>query len=455
MRITQQSLATQTQEGLQQAFRRLAQAQEIVTSGRRINRLSDDPVGAARVLELRSFEASVIQYKRNIDTGQPFLEQTDSALADVVEGLTRAKELALAMVSDTNSATERRAAAKEIHQIFLQTFSLSNTKIDNRFIFGGFLNGQAPFEAGANGVAYRGDAGEIRVQTSSSSTVAVNLTGNKVFQGAGLPGGVGVFDVLQDLEAVLEGSVPANSLNLAVNLDSSIAVGTGFTQADAVGSEASPSAFLADADFSTAVSVFDSLGRGHDLTFLFAKTGATTFTYRVLANANEISGGSAASLYQVAPQGTFEFNADGTLNAGASNFTDITLTNLTTGAGDLTISAADLDFTGSTHVGEPSEVRTLGQTNTSGLHAQIGRLDSAIDQVLAFRAEVGARLNAGQVAADALEVIADRALGQRSRIEDADALAAYSDFARLQHAFEAALQSASQVIKPSLLDFLR
>jgi flagellin-like hook-associated protein FlgL len=46
-------------------------------------------------------------------------------------------------------------------------------------------------------------------------------------------------------------------------------------------------------------------------------------------------------------------------------------------------------------------------------------------------------------------------LGQRSAIEDADVLVAYSDFARFQNAFQAALQSASQVLQPSLLDFLR
>lgn len=66
-----------------------------------------------------------------------------------------------------------------------------------------------------------------------------------------------------------------------------------------------------------------------------------------------------------------------------------------------------------------------------------------------------ARLNSANVAADAVGVLKDRTLGQRSQIEDADVLAAYSDFARLKNAFEAALQSASQLIQPSLLEFLR
>jgi flagellar hook-associated protein 3 FlgL len=85
----------------------------------------------------------------------------------------------------------------------------------------------------------------------------------------------------------------------------------------------------------------------------------------------------------------------------------------------------------------------------------LGRVDAAIDQMLTFRADAGARLGAAQQASDALEVLRTRTVGERSKIEDADVLAAYSDFARLQNAFDAALQSAAQVLRPSLLDFLR
>jgi flagellin-like hook-associated protein FlgL len=64
-------------------------------------------------------------------------------------------------------------------------------------------------------------------------------------------------------------------------------------------------------------------------------------------------------------------------------------------------------------------------------------------------------LNSAQVAANAALLLQDRSTAQRSAIEDADVLAAYSDFARFQYAFQGALQSAAQVVQPSLLDFLR
>ena len=191
------------------------------------------------------------------------------------------------------------------------------------------------------------------------------------------------------------------------------------------------------------------------MTFLFAKTGASTYKYRVVANSAEITGGTPGNLYQVAPEGTLEFNPGGTLNAGASTLTDITLTGLVNGAANVTVAAADLSFAGSTQLAQTSAVLTLNQTNVNGYAVQLGRIDAAIDQVLTFRAEAGARMNHAQLAADSLEVLRLRTLGERSRIEDADVLTAYSDFARLQSAFDAALKSASQVLRPSLLDFLR
>jgi len=94
-------------------------------------------------------------------------------------------------------------------------------------------------------------------------------------------------------------------------------------------------------------------------------------------------------------------------------------------------------------------------TGSEGIRSQIGRFDKAIDQILGFRAEFGARMNSTQIAKDALSVIKVHTVEQRSQIEDADVLKVYSDLARYQQAFQAALQSAAQVIQPSLLDFLQ
>jgi flagellar hook-associated protein 3 FlgL len=455
MRVTSQMLSIQVNDGLQRAYQRLARAQEVVTSGRRINHLADDPIGASRVMDLRTFENSVAQYQRNIDNTLPFLKQSDAVFGDVVKDLTRAKELTVQMGNGVYSLVERRAAAHEVHQIFEHLLSVANTRVENRYLFSGFKNGTAPFAQSASGVAYLGDNGDIRIQTNTTSTLPINFLGNQVFQAAGIPGGQGTFDILRDLESLLNGQSVPNAMSLALNLDDSIPPGAGFSPVDAVGTEASATTFLSEADFSTTVTVFDSKGAGHELTFLFAKTGATTYNYRVVANSAEITAGTPGNLYQVAPQGTLDFNGTGTLNAGASTLTNITLMGLANGAADITITAADLSFAGSTQLAQPSAMFSLQQINTNGYATQLGRIDAALDQILSFRAEAGARLNSAESMGDALEVLSTRTVGERSRIEDADVLTAYSDFARLQSAFDAALRSASQMLRPSLLDFLR
>jgi len=455
MRVTQQTIAIQVNEGLQRAYQRVARAQEQVTSGRRINHLADDPIGATRALRLRSFEDSLGQYQRNLDNTRPFLEGADNVLGDVVSGLTRVKEIALAMANEINGPVERQAAANEIRQIRGQLLSQANTKIENRFLFGGFLNGSAPFVEGSSRTDYVGDNGEIEIQTNPTSSLPINLIGSAVYQGAGVVGGQGVFDILQDLEQGLTGGSAANALTMKINFDDSLAIGGGFSLADAVGSETTASTMAGEASFSTGVTVFDDRGQPHNLTLYFAKAGANTFKYRVMADADEITGGTPGSLYQVAPEGSLEFNPDGTFNAGASTITDVTLSSLANGASDITFTAANIDFAGSTQLATPSAVIAQTQTNSRGIQTQLGRIDAAIDQILTFRAEAGARLNSAKLAGDAVKVLKDNTLGQRSAIEDADVLVAYSDFARFQHAFEAALQSASQVIQPSLLDFLR
>jgi len=454
-RVTTLSLSRQVTGELEKAFERMAEAQEKVTTGRRINRLSDDPLGAVRVLDLRSFGASLDQYERNMNVGLPLLEQADAALDSVGRLLIRAKELAIAMANDTNTAKTRQISAVEVRQIFLQLISMANTRVGDNYIFGGFKNGAAPFAEGMGVVNYSGDGGEIDMQVNASTNVAVNLLGNKVFQGAGVADGVGLFDVLLDLETVLNGGSNANTFSLAVNLDSSTTAGTGFTPADAVGTEATRTAWLAEADFSTEVTVFDSLGTAHDLTFLFAKTGATIYKYRVVAKSDEITGGTAGNLFQVAPEGTLSFTGGGAFDAAGSTLQDITLNNLVNGASNITITSGNLKFTGSTQLAQPSSVLTLSQVNTNGFNPQLGRLDAALDQVLSFRAELGGRLNTGEIVKESLELVKIQTIGLRSSIEDADILKVISDFNRLQTALEVALQSASRLIVLSLLDFLR
>ncbi len=164
---------------------------------------------------------------------------------------------------------------------------------------------------------------------------------------------------------------PSNTttLTLVANVDATITTsGTGFSIADKSGNEATPSVWFGDADFSTVLTVFDTLGAAHDLTFLFDKTAASTWNYRVVANGGEITGGTSGELRQVSAAGaTLVFNNDGTLNTTSSTFTGLASTTSATGivwnngAATQILSSTKVKFTGTTQFALPSSVSSLAQ----------------------------------------------------------------------------------------------
>src|SRR5215831_19968000 len=120
MRVSTQMIFQQMQTGAQQAAQRVAELQEAVTTGKRLNHFADDPINAVRVLDLREVSDTLDQYGKNMDAGLPFLQQNDSTLGDVVDVIDRAKELALQMSNGSMNAQDRAAAATEMQQLYEQ-----------------------------------------------------------------------------------------------------------------------------------------------------------------------------------------------------------------------------------------------------------------------------------------------------------------------------------------------
>lgn len=453
MRVTNQILFRQSQEGIQKTNQRLAQLQEAITTGKRINHFEDDPIGAVRAFDLRTFEASLEQYDKNINASLPFLEQSDATLGEVVDVIGRAKELALQMTNDSNNVNDRKIAATEVQQLYDRMLGLANTQLEGRYIFGGFKNGAAPFSP--TGV-YLGDTGEIDVQTDGASTVTLNLPGSKVFQAAGVVGGVGVLDVLKDLQTVLEGDTIATTplaLNLGVNLDATaVTPGASFP----VGPDDTLANWEAGSNFSTSVTLTDSLGTSHEVKFLFRKTSATDWDYQAVAKRSELDVSAPSSTdWRSVGTGTLKFDGAGALDGAGSTINAIGPLAWANNATSQTIAAPDLSFTGSTQLSEASAVLTLTQTNVTGFATEIGRLDAVLDHIVGLRAEVGARINAAQTAKESVGVLQMQTEIRRGEIEGADMYKIYSDFSRAAQTFEAALQSSARITQTSLLDFLR
>ncbi len=150
---------------------RLQSIQEQASSGKRINKPSDDPLGEVKVLDYRTILSNVEHYLSNITNGTSWLNMIDSTLSDMGTMVTRAKSLALSQAADTADATTRRGTAVEIESLYNRIIDLANTQMGESYIFGGTITDQAPLDRSGT---YHGNAQKISIEIAKGITSEIN-----------------------------------------------------------------------------------------------------------------------------------------------------------------------------------------------------------------------------------------------------------------------------------------
>lgn len=179
MRITNSMLTAQTLRDLQSNYAAMAQAQEQVSSGRRLNRPSDNPPDTQQAIKYDQVLASVAQYLRNVQTAQNATATAEGALSSAGDAIQRLKELSLQAANDTISATQRQGILAEVTQLQQQLVSLANTKNGVDYVFSGQKT-STPAYANPT-AAYTGDDNAITARISQGQTIQINVTGDVAF----------------------------------------------------------------------------------------------------------------------------------------------------------------------------------------------------------------------------------------------------------------------------------
>ena len=97
--------------------RQIADLQQSVSTGKRINKASDDPDAAARIGEIRQTQADQVVWTSNTNMGTSIASAVDTKLGSIGDMLNRAKELVLSGRNDTTSLTDRASIASELRAI--------------------------------------------------------------------------------------------------------------------------------------------------------------------------------------------------------------------------------------------------------------------------------------------------------------------------------------------------
>lgn len=231
-RVTHQIIANQVIFNLSNSMNRFMKMQQELSTGKRINKPSDDPVGTTKDLGYRSRLAEITQYKANISMADIWLKSTESSLSNITDAISSVYETAVAMANDTYDDVAREAAANEVQSLFDQILDAGNLQLRGNYLFSGYRTRTQPFELSATGVVYRGDDGRMDHKIDTSASVQVNMIGSdlltKPFMVIGEEG---------DLNPAILGSTVLSSLNQGSGVDLStgqfvindLNLGTNFT----------------------------------------------------------------------------------------------------------------------------------------------------------------------------------------------------------------------------------
>jgi flagellar hook-associated protein 3 FlgL len=182
MRVTTGMAQRHVLSDLQRVQERLAAAQSQVSSGKRIEKPSDDPLGAERAMRLNDQLETNSAYRTAVDESRSWLDATDTALSSLGDIVQHARELTLQAANGATTPAGRQSIKLVIDQLAEQAKTTLNSAYDGRYIFSGTATDTPPYSA-ATGDAYQGDANPVVRQIGPGVSVQVNVTGDDVLSG--------------------------------------------------------------------------------------------------------------------------------------------------------------------------------------------------------------------------------------------------------------------------------
>ena len=407
MRISTASFYENASGKISQLQSTLAEKQTQIASGRRILTPADDPVGAAAALDVSQAQAVNTQYGANRESAKNALSLQESSLGQYTNLLQNIKTLTIAAGNAALDDTQRKSIATELSGNLEDLVGISNTRDSaGNYIFAGYKSTVQPFAQTAAGVTYSGDQGQRLLQVSASRQLALNDSGDAIFQN--IKTGNGKF------------TTAAGSAN----------TGTGIVNPGSVTNQAALTNHNYSIDFNVAGG--NTSFNVYDLTLDPGRTAP-------LAASGPYVSGQAISFDGVqfdisgAPANNDKFSLQPSTNQ--SVFKTV---------GDL-INTLNTPATGATG-------KAALQT---GLSIANGNLSAALDTVLTVRASGGARLQE----LDMLDSEgADRGLQYAARLsslQDLDYAKAITELTQQQVTLQAAQQSFVKIANLSLFDYIR
>lgn len=409
----------------------LVDIQQQVASGKRIRTPSDDPVAAARALEITRSSDMVAQYKRNQQSANSALATEDVQLGSAVDNLQRVHELAAQASYAGLTDSARKSIAVELRARFDELMGIANASDgEGNHLFAGYGSSGTPFSGNVDAinaggsVVYGGDDGTRQLQVSPTRFINSSDSGSGVF--LRIPNGNGYFAT---------GFSATNT-------------GTGTV---ATGSVSDPTAWAASATQKVDIR-FTVSGVATTYDLVDTTTGKSLLTGGAApapaASQRTYHSGEAISLKAQGAEPAFDLGGRVVISGAPATGDSFSLAPSTSQSVFTTV--ANLIGALEKPLATDADKAQFG----SSIYAALGNLDAAMNSIGSVRTQVGARMNELEAMgsmSDDLDLQYQSAL---SNLQDVDYASAITKLTQYQTQLQAAQQSFMKISQLSLFNYL-
>tara|TARA_Y100001970_G_C14251135_1_gene871969 strand:- start:2474 stop:3775 length:1302 start_codon:yes stop_codon:yes gene_type:complete len=137
MRVTEVTKRDQVVDNIQRSSGKLQGLQIQMASGQRLNKTSDDPLGASRSQDIVTTISSQEQMLQNIDENIAWLQRTENEINSINEILGQIRTLAIAQSGSDSNEESRLMVSREIAAARRNLFDIGNSREGKLYLFSG------------------------------------------------------------------------------------------------------------------------------------------------------------------------------------------------------------------------------------------------------------------------------------------------------------------------------
>ncbi len=433
MRITNTMMTNNILLNINRNRETLSMYEEQLSTGKKIQKPSDDPIVAIRALRFRTNVKEITQFKTNSNDAISWASVTEQAVSNVTDIMKRVREIAVQATSDVMNIDNRKNAITEVEELLEAALNEGNASYAGRHVFSGFKT-DIP-------MVFKQASSEHYQLTESFAAEDIEQVQRVVDPGTGHE----IIDV--------------NRIRLGydgiINADPATLLGAGFTAVNSM-SSTDPNAYTPAAG---EVNVLEDTGElifndadlasiPNPLDFTYEKDNfvKTDLIPEHFFNGTNLTTGLAFTAtndsmnYQISYSQELQVNTLGHDLISVDMQRDIEemikATNIIDGNGSL-----------------ESELKEdlIGDM----FNKLLGKMDNHIDMLLNTRSEIGGKINRLELTINRLEEDELNFTDLLSQNEDIDYSEVFIKMSSMETVYNASLSASSKIIQPTLLDFIR